>query len=250
MKKIICLLSAVLFCTVFVQAQDLITKKNGEDIKAKILEVNQTEVKYKKFDNLDGPVFTISKSEILIIRYENGTNDVFNTVPNNNYDGAYGTQGREDVLAQVVPGMRYRDYKSFYKASDYVRQPGDEYSPAVGGLCSWIVPGLGQVLCGEVGRGVGFFCGAVGASVLMGVGLGVGDLTGAILSLAGSAALLAIDISAIVDGVKVAKVKNMYMQDLRRKSSLDIKLSPYVSTFAMSSGSYYPVAGLSLSLSF
>jgi hypothetical protein len=58
-------------------AQDLLTKKNDEDISAKILEVDITEIKYKKFDDLNGPIFTILKSEVLLIRYENGTKDIF-----------------------------------------------------------------------------------------------------------------------------------------------------------------------------
>ncbi|MBR1538639.1 MAG: hypothetical protein IJ636_03940 [Bacteroidales bacterium] len=58
-------------------AQDVITKKDGTDIQAKILEVNEDDIKYKRFDYLDGPVFTMLKSDILIIRYANGTNDVF-----------------------------------------------------------------------------------------------------------------------------------------------------------------------------
>lgn len=37
-------------------SQDILTKKSGEDIYAKILEINQTEIKYKKFDNQNGPI--------------------------------------------------------------------------------------------------------------------------------------------------------------------------------------------------
>lgn len=58
-------------------SQDLITKKSGEEIVAKILEVGQTEIKYKKFDFQDGPTFVILKSDVLMIRYENGTKDIF-----------------------------------------------------------------------------------------------------------------------------------------------------------------------------
>lgn len=76
MKKIIIVLS-LLFCSVGF-AQDVLTKKNGEDISAKVLEVTSTEIKYKKYDNPNGPTFTILKSEVLLIRYENGTKDVFN----------------------------------------------------------------------------------------------------------------------------------------------------------------------------
>ncbi len=58
-------------------AQDMITKKNSEDIKAKVLEVTTSEIKFKKFENLNGPTFSLSKSEVIMIRYENGTKDVF-----------------------------------------------------------------------------------------------------------------------------------------------------------------------------
>ena len=61
-------------------SQDIITTKSGEDIKAKVIEVNTTDIKYKKTENIDGPVFSVLKSEILIIRYENGTKDIFNSV--------------------------------------------------------------------------------------------------------------------------------------------------------------------------
>lgn len=77
MKKFIIVLY-LLLCSVLGFAQDVLTKKNGEDISSKVLEVTTTEIKYKKFDNPNGPTFTILKSEVLLIRYENGTKDVFN----------------------------------------------------------------------------------------------------------------------------------------------------------------------------
>jgi hypothetical protein len=78
MKKIIVTFIATFLVANLLFSQDVLTKKSGDDIKAKVLEVTTTEVKYKKFDNLNGPVFTILKSELLLIRYENGSKDVFN----------------------------------------------------------------------------------------------------------------------------------------------------------------------------
>ena len=60
-----------------VHAQDLITKTNGSDIKAKVLEVTQTEIKYKRYESPQGPIYTISKSDALMIRYKDGTKDIF-----------------------------------------------------------------------------------------------------------------------------------------------------------------------------
>lgn len=113
MRRVILLILTTLCCIPFVQAQDIITTKDGKDIQSKILEVNANEVKYKKYNNLDGPTFTLSKSEILIVRYENGENEVFQE-HNNSVDKKYNT------TAEVVVGMRYREYKNLYNTKEYV----------------------------------------------------------------------------------------------------------------------------------
>ena len=77
MRKIIFTLLTSIFAITFCYSQDLITKKSSEDIEAKVVEVTTTEIKYKKIDNLDGPVFSMPKSDVLMIRYENGTKDIF-----------------------------------------------------------------------------------------------------------------------------------------------------------------------------
>jgi hypothetical protein len=59
-------------------AQDQLFKKDNSKIDAKILEINQTEVKYKLFTYQDGPTITILKSEIAMIIYQNGSHEVFN----------------------------------------------------------------------------------------------------------------------------------------------------------------------------
>lgn len=78
MKKLVLIALVTILKTVSCYSQDLITKKNGDDVKSKIIEVGTLEIKYKKFDNLNGPIFTILKSDVLIVRYENGTKDIFN----------------------------------------------------------------------------------------------------------------------------------------------------------------------------
>ena len=58
-------------------AWDIITLKNGEDIQAIVQEIDDIYVKYKKFDNPNGPNHTLKKSEIFMILYANGSKDVF-----------------------------------------------------------------------------------------------------------------------------------------------------------------------------
>ncbi len=59
------------------KAQDVITKKNGDEVYSKVLEITQTEIKYKKFENENGPIYTILLKDVIKIRYENGSKDIF-----------------------------------------------------------------------------------------------------------------------------------------------------------------------------
>ena len=65
---------ALVCCTV--SAQDIILKKNADEIQAKVLKVTETEIEYKKWENLDGPIYIIPANEIFIIKYQNGSKDI------------------------------------------------------------------------------------------------------------------------------------------------------------------------------
>jgi hypothetical protein len=67
----------LMLITAITNAQDIITKKNGDDIQAKVIEITLNELKYKNFNNLDGPIISILKSDVILVRYENGSKDVF-----------------------------------------------------------------------------------------------------------------------------------------------------------------------------
>lgn len=58
-------------------SQDILFTRSGKVIPAKVYEINQTDIKYKKPSNPDGPLYTISKEDIAVIEYKNGTKDVF-----------------------------------------------------------------------------------------------------------------------------------------------------------------------------
>lgn len=93
MKHLLVLL--LLLCSAVANAQDVIVKKDGSTILSKVLEIGQEEIKYKKYDNLDGPTYTIQKSELQAINYQNGAKDMFSApvreenryLPNNQNDG-------------------------------------------------------------------------------------------------------------------------------------------------------------------
>lgn len=64
------------FIGVNASAQDVIVKRNGEELQCKILEVSKNEVKYKRWTNQEGPAFAEKKSDIFMIKYENGEKEV------------------------------------------------------------------------------------------------------------------------------------------------------------------------------
>lgn len=239
----------MLFGAISSFAQDLITTKDGTDIEAKILEVSTSEIKYKKFNNLEGPTFTLPKSDILIVRYENGENEIFNnSSTTNNYT--------PNTAETVVPGMKYREYKNFYNTRDYVPQPNDPYSRVWAGIASALIPGLGEGVAGEWGRGACFFLGNIGLYGVQLSGITYDSYTNTYsyssLYWIAAAARLGLNIWSICDAVHIAKVKNMYDQDIRsQRASLDLKIEPFFTyTPTGLSSNLQPTAGLAMRLSF
>ena len=64
----------------FLFSQDVMVLKNSDEIKAKVIEINDLTILYKKWENLTGPNYNIKKEEVLFIRYENGTKEVISAV--------------------------------------------------------------------------------------------------------------------------------------------------------------------------
>lgn len=56
---------------------DLLTLRNGDEINVKVVELTDNLVKYKRCDNLDGPLISISKSKVFSVKYKNGTKELF-----------------------------------------------------------------------------------------------------------------------------------------------------------------------------
>lgn len=63
-----------------VAAQDIIVMRNGDEVEAKVTKVGTTEVEYHKWSNQDGPVYTVAKSDVFMVKYKNGEKDVFDNV--------------------------------------------------------------------------------------------------------------------------------------------------------------------------
>ena len=70
-KYLFFLVFSLSVCKIF--AQDKIYKVKGPVILARILEIGTDEIKYKLYNNPDGPVYVADKSSISRIEYANGT---------------------------------------------------------------------------------------------------------------------------------------------------------------------------------
>ncbi len=80
MRKLILLLPFVAFTVYSATAQDTIVFKNYDSVLAKVTEVTPNSVSYKRWGNIDGPVYTINRTDIASINYQNGQKDVFNDI--------------------------------------------------------------------------------------------------------------------------------------------------------------------------
>lgn len=233
-------------------AQDIIRTKDGRSIEAKILQVDDSSISYKRYSNQNGPTFTIPISQIESVKYQNGDNDV--------YAGRTATYTKK----------KYKELKGLYSTRDYRKVQGQPYSPFWNGFASFLIPGLGEIFEGEWGRGL---C-VAGANILMGSytrSLGnkwvsefnawynVQDpenpnfdtmpaLPGGILLV--GLARVALNIWSIVDASKIAKVKDMYWQDCHGYTSVSLSMDPYFAYTPAPGTGIQPVTGLSLKLTF
>lgn len=77
MKKIAILATLLLATLQMLHAQDVIITRQSERIDAKILEVSESEIRYKKQNNPDGPTFVLSTAKVASILYANGEVQTF-----------------------------------------------------------------------------------------------------------------------------------------------------------------------------
>lgn len=148
---------------------------------------------------------------------------------------------------------KYKELKKTYNFKEYVRQPGDMYNPAVGGIASFIIPGLGQMIQAEGGRGAGFLVGTVALITVAVVTAPTIDSNGNIVeerspgvSVVAFLGAAGVSIWSIVDAVRVAKVKNLAYRD-NAMGSIKLEVDPYFGTINGVEGAKSNI-GLSLKL--
>lgn len=174
MKQFIITVFLILFTTETLFAQDIITKKDGTDIKSEVLEVGVTEIRYKNFANLDGPIYSIPKKDVMMVTYKNGQRDVFGSEETSNDSFNVGVMSFNSWTGQLsLNGVvidKNATYKYFTPESEALYKQG--VALYNGGIIMMSV-GLGVSLGWFIGTAIGGrpgYCAAV-SIVSAGVGL-------------------------------------------------------------------------------
>ena len=97
----------MLLCSIGASAQDVIVKKNGSTVLCRIVEVNSSEVVYKKWTNLKGANYVMERSDITAINYENGKKDVLSNSGVNQYAPGNQNTGQQQMNDNALLRMDY-----------------------------------------------------------------------------------------------------------------------------------------------
>jgi len=93
-------------------AQDIIVKMDGVEITAKVQEITLDEILYLHPDSLQGPLFRLLKSEVFMIKYANGTREVFSENFSENIVQTSSTHSAEEMY---IWGRK--DARTYYRAN-------------------------------------------------------------------------------------------------------------------------------------
>lgn len=94
------LLTLLTFCAIFIKAQYIIIKNDSTKIQSKVIEITETTISYKMWENQDGPLYNIALNEANMILSANGQKEIVN--PSNAIDS----------VEVVVSGQFYQTNKN------------------------------------------------------------------------------------------------------------------------------------------
>lgn len=146
---------------------DVIFKKDGTEIEAKIINVSKNEISYKKISNLDGPSYILSVNEVFMIKYKNGEKDIFDiskheNTSSNEVSTSFSVEGKQQIVANNIDFLRRDDllrqsriYKGWGK--------GLFWTILIGGTAGGILAGATEW---STGAAIGYYCGVGVVSIL------------------------------------------------------------------------------------
>jgi len=98
-------------------------------LKTKILEYDENYIRYRVFDDLSGKIQSISKTQVLLIKYSDGTNIVFDEKTANQSDSTF-----IELTSETIKQMAKKDANFNYKPNSAIM---------LAGCASLCLPGIG-----------------------------------------------------------------------------------------------------------
>lgn len=143
--KTLVVIGISLFSVLQVFAQDNIIFLNGKEEKAKVIEVNSSEIKYTISRGEAPAVFVVPRSEVFMIQFEDGQSRVITAVEKiANDETVEAPVEADEEISLLVPEEE--------KEPTY-HQMGKRHPMLAFGL-SWFVPGGGQYYNGDIAKGI------------------------------------------------------------------------------------------------
>ena len=122
MKKNIIILCLTFFCYA-TYGQDTIIFRDASEIKVKVVDADGSEIKYRKYENLNGPLYSVPRAEVFIIRYENGTKRIitgFDEARNTNNTSSAGSAPADSSKYEYIATAAKLSKKDLHSKKLYI----------------------------------------------------------------------------------------------------------------------------------
>ena len=159
---------ACILASVSANAQDVIVKTDNSTILSKVEEISAESIKYRKWDNLDGPIYVLNISEVISINYSNGTMETFKDKQKDNVE-----VNTEDAISVSQPPQIGNVRVTAENNIDFLRR--DDLLKSARGYK------IGSIVCTSVGiviaviPGIAYIAGAASeGAMIAGICVGLG----------------------------------------------------------------------------
>ncbi|MBP5708534.1 MAG: hypothetical protein J6W61_02060 [Bacteroidales bacterium] len=140
MKRSILLFACLLYGCIL-SAQDVITKKDGTTIQALVTDIGESQISYKYYSNPEGPTYTMNFSDILVITYENGMQERFNSNNEASYSSPQGVMTYNSWSGKVTMGgttLSNEMLAKYFSPEEYNEFQSGKATSTVGGVIGCI----------------------------------------------------------------------------------------------------------------
>ncbi len=103
MKKLI---TAVIFfvglLTSKLKAQDVLILANGTELQAKVIEIGENYISYKKYENLNGPTYNSPIKEVFMVIYKNGKREIFDVKDQSKVNPSTDVKDDKNIITSIA----------------------------------------------------------------------------------------------------------------------------------------------------